>query len=132
MRPLRWIGSLFGGLWRFSRSGWKGGDLGLRIGSGSAALYTFLFVILFLIGLVLVLLGFDLGDVDRWLDSQGSGIEAVASIAFRAVCLGILLLCLFMIGSAIFARKSPDRPGLGCAFVALIVGYFAWFGVVGD
>lgn len=132
MGPLRWIGRVFSSLWSFSRSGWMGDDLGLRFGSGSAALYTFLFVILFLIGLALVLLGFDLGDVDRWLDSQGNWLDAVGSLAFRGVCLGILLLCLFMIGSAIFARRSPDRPGFGCAFLALIVGYFAWFGVIGD
>ena len=132
MNPLRWIGGLLAGLWRFSRGGWMGGDLGLRYGSGSAALYTFLFLILFLIGLVLVLLGFDLGDVDRWLEANGGWIEAIASLAFRAVCLGVLLLCLFMIGSAVFARKSPDRPGFGCAFLALVVGYFAWFGLIGE
>jgi hypothetical protein len=132
MRPLRWIGDLLAYLWRFARGGWLGGDLGLRIGSGSAALYTFLVLVLFLVGLVLVLLGFDLGDVDRWLDSQGSWVEAVADLLFRAVCAGIVLICLFMIGSAVFARRNPDRPGLGCAFLALVVGYFAWFGMVGN
>ena len=109
-----------------------GADLGLRYGSGSAALYTFLFLILFLVGLVLVLLGFDLGDVDRWLDANGGWIEAIADFLFRAVCAGIILLCLFMIGWAIFDRRNPERPGLGCAFLALIVAYFAWFGVIGD
>ena len=109
-----------------------GGDLGLRFGSGSAALYTFPFLIFFLIGLALILLGFDLRDVDRWLEGQSGWIEAIADFLFRAVCTGIFLLCLFMIGGAIFDRRNPDRPGLGCAFLALIVGYFAWFGVVGD
>ena len=131
MNPFRWIGGLIAGLWRLARSGWAGGDLGLRYGSGSAALYTFLFLVFFLIGLVLVLLGFDLGDVDRWLEANGGWIEAIADLAFRAVCLGVLLLCLFMIGSAILARKSPDRPGFGCALLALVVGYFAWFGLIG-
>ena len=132
MGPLRWIGGLIAGLWRLSRSGWMGGDLGLRFGSGSAALYTFLFLILFLVGLVLVLLGFSLGDVDLWLDSQSGWIEAVASFLFRAVCAGILLLCLFMIGWAIFGRRNPEKPGIGCAIVAVLVAYFAWFGVIGD
>ena len=132
MGPLRWLGRFISGLWGFSRSGWMGGDLGLRFGSGAAALYTFLFLILFLIGLVLVLLGFDLGDVDRWLEANGGWIEAVGDLLFRAVCAVILLLCLFMIGSAIFARRSPDKPGFGCAILALIVAYFAWFGVIGD
>ena len=132
MKPFHWLGGLFGGLWRFSRGGWMGDDLGLRYGSGSAALYTFLVILLFLVGLVFVLLGFDLGDVDRWLEANGGWIEAIADLLFRAVCAVILLVCLFMIGGAVFARKSPERPGFGCAFLALIVGYFAWFGVIGD
>ena len=132
MRVFRGIGRFISGLWAFSRSGWMGSDLGLRFGSGAAALYTFLFLLLFLIGLALVLLGFDLGDVDRWLDAQSGWIDAIASLMFRAVCAGILLLCLFMIGSATFGRRNPGRPGLGCAFLALIVGYFAWFGIFPD
>ena len=105
-----------------------GADLDLRFGSGGAALYTFLF----LIGLALVLLGFDLGDVDRWLDAQGRWIEAVANLLFRAVSAGFTLLCRFMIGWAIFGRRNPEKPGLGCAFFALIGAYFAWFWVIGD
>ena len=131
MGPLRWIGGLIAGLWRFSRSGWMGGDLGLRYGSGSAALYTFLFLILFLVGLGLVLLGFDLGDVDRWIDAQGGWLDAVGSFLFRVACGLLLLLCAFMVWGAIFDRKNPEKPGYGCAFLALITGYFAWFGVVG-
>ena len=132
MGVFRWIGRFFAGLWSFSRSGWMGADLGLRFGSGGAALYTFLFVILFLVGLGLVLLGFSFGDVDNWLEAQGNWIEAVASLLFRAVCAGFMLLCLFMIGWAIFGRRNPEKPGLGCAFFALIGAYFAWFGIIGD
>jgi hypothetical protein len=36
-----------------------------------------------------------------------------------------------MIGGAIFDRKNPERPGFGCAALAVIVAYFAWFGVTG-
>ena len=132
MGPLRWIGGLIAGLWRFSSGGWMGGDLGLRFGSGAAVLYTFLFLFFFLVAVILVLLGFNLGDVDLWLESQSGWIEAVGSLLFRAVSGLILLICLFMIGSAIVARRSPDRPGWGCAILAIIVAYFAWFGVVGD
>ena len=131
MGPLRWIGGLIAGLWRFSRSGWMGGDLGLRFGSGSAALYTLLFLILFLVGLGLVLLGFDLNQVDRWIDAQGGWLDAVGSFLFRVACALVLLVCLFAIGGALFDRKNPERPGLGCAFLALITGYFAWFGIIG-
>ena len=132
MGVLSWIGGLIAGLWRFSRRSWIDTGMGLRPGSGASALVLFLFLIFFLIGLVLVLLGFDLGDVDRWLDSHGSWIEAIADLLFRAVCAVIVLACLFLIGGAIFDRRNKDRPGLGCAFLALIVAYFAWFGVVGD
>ena len=109
-----------------------GGDLGLRFGSGAAALYTFLFLVFFLIGVVLVLLGFNLGNIDLWLEAHGGWIAAIGSLLFRAVCALVLLLCLFMIGGALFDRRNPERPGLGCAILALVVGYFAWFGVIGD
>ena len=106
--------------------------MGLRPRSGSSALVLFLFLIFFLIGLVLVVLGFDLADVDRWLESNGGWIEAIAEFLFRAVCALIVLICLLTIGGAIFDRRNPERPGFGCAFLALIVAYFAWFGVIGD
>jgi hypothetical protein len=44
----------------------------------------------------------------------------------------VILLCLVMIGGAIFDRGNPERPGLGCALLAVVVAYFAWFGMVGD
>lgn len=128
--PFRWIAWLVGALWRFSRRSWIDTGIGLRPRSAASALYLFLFLIFFLIGAVLMLLGFDLGDVDRWLDAQAGWLDWVFSWLFRIVCGLVILLCAFMVYSAIFDRKNPEKPGIGCAFVALIVAYFAWFGMV--
>jgi hypothetical protein len=132
MAPFRWIAWLIGALWRFSRRSWIDTGMGLRPRSGSSALVLFLFLIFFLIGLVLVLLGFDLGAVDALIDAQAGRIDSVASFLFRALCGLIILLCLFTIGSAILDRSNPERPGVGCALAAVVVAYFAWFGVTGD
>ena len=132
MAPFRWIAWLIGALWRFSRRSWIDTGTGLAPRSGASALYLFLFLIFFLIGLVLMLLGIGLGDVDIWLEAQAGWLDAVGSFAFRAISGLVILLCLFMIGSAIFARNDPERPGIGCALLAIVVAYFAWFGMTGD
>jgi hypothetical protein len=132
MAPFRWIAGLIGALWRFSRRSWIDTDVGLRPRSPASALVLFLFLIFFLIGLVLVLLGISLGDVDAWLEAHAGPIDSAASFLFRVVCGLVILLCLFMIGSAIFERDNPERPGVGCALVAVVVAYFAWFGLTGD
>ena len=132
MAPFRWIAWLTGALWRFSQRSWIDTGIGLRPRSRASALVLFLFLVTFPIGLVLVLLGFSLGDVDLWLEAQAGWLDAVGSFLFRAACGLVLLLCLFMIASAIFERKNPERPGIGCALTAIVVAYFAWFGVTGD
>ena len=48
-----------------------------------------------------------------------------SSFLFRAVCGLVMLLCLFVIGSALFDRGNPERPGFGCALLAVVVTYFA-------
>jgi hypothetical protein len=132
MRPLTWIPRLVGALWRFSRRSWIDTGIGLRPRSGASALYLFLFLIFFLVGLTLVLLGFNLGDVDRWIDAQGGWLDAVGSFLFRAACAVTMLICAVTLWSAAFDRGNKERPGIGCAIAAILVAYFAWFGVVGD
>jgi len=132
MAPFRWIAGLTGALWRFSSRSWIDTGLGLRPRSGASALVLFLFLVFFLAGLVLILLGFNLGSVDALIDAHAGRIDAVAGWLFRAVCGLVILLCLFTIGAAIFDRRSPGRPGIGCALAAILVAYFAWFGVIGD
>jgi hypothetical protein len=131
MAPFRWIASLVGALWRFSRRAWIDVGMGLRPRSGSSALVLFLFLVFFLIGLVLMLLGFSLGDLDRWLEAQSGPIDAVASFLFRALCGFVLLLCLLAFAFALLDRDNPERPGCGCLLAAAAVGYFAWFGMTG-
>lgn len=133
MRLLSWLPRLIAFLWRFSRRSWIDVGMDLRPRSGSSALVLFLFLVFFLIGLVLVLLGFSLGDVDNWLDANSGRIDALASLLFRILCGIAILLCGLTIYSALFDRKNPERVGgIGCAIVAAIVAYFAWFGMVYD
>jgi len=108
----------------------------LRPFRGAAALYLFLFLVFFVIGAVVLLLGYGLGDADRWFDRQAGWIEIVATLAFRGVCALALLLCVGTIGVGIVGRLAPPRegedgpPGWGAMFAALVVGYFAWFGII--
>lgn len=89
--------------------------------------------ILFLVGVILSLLGavfgFTLDDVDRWLEGHSSWIAAAGDILFRIACGIVLLICVLGVASPFLDRKDPDRPGLGCVFLALLVGYFAWTGM---
>ena len=41
----------------------------------------------------------------------------------------MLLICVLGVLSPIIDRKNPERPGFGCVFMALLVGYFAWVGM---
>jgi hypothetical protein len=109
----------------------------LRPFRGAAAVYLFLFLVFALIGAIVLLLGYGLGDADRWIDSQAGWIEIVASLLFRGVCALAVLLCVGTIGFGIIRRLAPrpeaeERPpGWGAMIAALVVGYFAWFGVIG-
>jgi hypothetical protein len=133
VRPLSWIPRLIAFLWSFSRRSWIDVGMGLRPRSGSSALVLFLFLIFFLIGLVLTLLGVDLGDVDNWIYLQSGWIDDVASFLFRILCGLVMLICGLAIYSSLFDRKNPERVGgIGCAILAAIIAYFAWFGVIGD
>jgi hypothetical protein len=130
MRPLTWIPRLIAFLWGFYRRAWVDVGMGLRPRSGASALVLFLVLIFFLIGLVLMLLGIDLGAADRWLDAQGGWLDSAGILLFRAISGLILLVCAVAVLGALFDRKNPKRPGIGCVIAALAVGYFAWFGLV--
>lgn len=104
--------------------------------------------ILFLTGVVLSLLGwlfgFSLDDVDAWLADHSSWLTAVADILFRLGCFFALVICAVVVVGAIVGLVRPAErrdlvrppagteaekpPGIGCALVALIVGYFAFVG----
>jgi hypothetical protein len=132
MRPLTWIPRLIAFLWGFSRRSWVDVGMGLRPRSGASALVLFLFLIFALIGLVLILLGFDLGKADRWIDAQGGWLDAAGTFLFRIACGIVLLVCALMAFGFFFNRGNPERPGFGCLLAALVIGYFAWFGFTGN
>lgn len=111
--------------------GWIGGLWRTLLRFGAAAPWLFLGFLFFVIGLVLVLLGFELGDVDRWIEARGGLFDAIGAVLFRAASGLVMLICLAAIGGAIFDRGNPERPGPGCALLALAVAYFAWFGLTG-
>jgi hypothetical protein len=126
MRVFRAIGRVIAWLWAFSRRSWIDTGIGLRPRSGASALVLFLFLILFPIGLVLVLLGFDFGDVDAWLERQSGWLDAVGTLLFRGIAGFTLLMCVLLVVSAVVDRKSPDRIHLGCLPGIAILAYFAW------
>jgi hypothetical protein len=97
----------------------------------AGGLFLLIGLFFFLVGGALVLLGFDLGAVDAWLERHGGRFDAAGGLIFQALCGLVLLLCLFAIGGALLDRRNPERPGWGCALLAALVGYFAWFGMIG-
>ena len=132
MRLLRFFPWLIGALWRFSRRSWIDVGMGLRPRSGSSALVLFPFLVFFLVGLVLLSLGFSIGDLDRWIDANAGSLDAVATLLFRGLCGLVLLGCAGTIAGVLLGRNRSDRLGWGYAVGALVVGYFAWFGMIGD
>lgn len=131
---MRWIAGLIGGLWSVSRRSWV--DLGgrLRPGSPAAGLYLFLVLIFFLTGLALVLLGFDLDAVDRWLDAHADWFDLIGTLIFKALLAVILFFCAVIIGAGTYERVMPGKGerdfGWGLMIGALVVGYFVWIGLV--
>ena len=136
---MRWIGGFLGALWRFSRRSWVTVHEDLRPRSPASGLYLFLFLLLFIVGLVLVLLGVDLASLDRWLDSHGGLFDAVGSRLFNVFCGAILAVCAIIVGAGLWQRfvaptrevEEADRFGFGAMIGAALVGYFAWFGMIG-
>ncbi|MGN6818918.1 MAG: hypothetical protein ACTHJR_09615 [Sphingomonas sp.] len=153
---MRFVARFFGFLWRVSRGGALGGDVGLRIGSGAAALYTFLWLVFLVVAIVLVVLGFDLEAVDRWLGAHTNWFELIGDILWRAFCGLIVLLsglAIYTLGQEMIdpkaaeddeeeggatrrhkagVEKVPKRKIVSRSFgilAFLAVGYLAWVGM---
>ena len=101
---------------------------GLRPRSGASALFLFLFLLFFLIGLILVLLGFDLNRVDLWLEARGGWFSAIGDLLFRLVSAAVLLVCLILLGAALY-ELTRGKVRIGLMLASLLIGYFAWIGV---
>ena len=128
MRPLRAIGRCIAFLWDTSRRSWISVHEGLRPRSGASALFLFLFLLFFLIGLILVLLGFDLNRVDLWLEARGGWFSAIGDLLFRLVSAAVLLVCLILLGAALY-ELTRGKVRIGLMLASLLISYFAWIGV---
>ena len=117
MGERRPIASFFAGVWRLVQF---------------AGCYGTVFGFFFVLGLILVLLGYDLDKVDVWLDKHSDWFEFVGSILFRIACGIVFLMAMAVILSTPFNRDDPDRPGCGCIFMSIFVAFFAWYGIWGD
>ncbi len=113
---------------------------------GAAWLYVVLFLFFFAVGAVALLFGFELGDVDNWLDANGGWIGAIGTILFRLFCGFVLLMSAAIVAVCVLegignlrrrwagAKRASGEGesgclGLGCGgLFAALVGYFAWFG----
>lgn len=93
------------------------------MGSPLAGGLLFLCLVFGVVGVVLVLLGFDLDQVDRWLDAQVNWMDLVGQLAFRALLGFILLLCIACVIAFFFDHKDT-KPGWGFLIGALVVGWF--------
>ena len=122
------MGRFLAWLWDLARF-FPSGGRGIRFGSGSSVLLTFLFFVFFLIGLVLVLLGFDLSEVEAWLDRHADLFDLIGTILFKGLLLGILAICLLIATSPITDRSNKDRPGGCMILIAIAIGYVCVVGV---
>lgn len=96
------------------------------------ALVAIFFVAGFVLTMVGLVFGFDLGDVDRWLEARGGWLGALGDLLFRAVCGLVFLFCVAIVGTVFYAwRSEPEnRLGMGCGVLAAaLIGYFAWIGM---
>lgn len=152
---MRWIGRFIASLWHLSRRSWVDVGMGLRPGSRASALVLFLFLIFLIIGGLLMLLGFDLADVDRWIDAQTGWLDLVGTLLFNALLAVILLVCALMVlvglAQGLIGLVAPEtrerrrpRPdgdadiaeddgNIGCLAtgIAAVVGWFAYAGLFG-
>ncbi|QZH74689.1 MAG: hypothetical protein JY451_13655 [Erythrobacter sp.] len=133
---MRWIGNFIAGLWRYSRVSWVSVSDELRPRSGASALYLFFFLIFAVVAVILLLLGVDLDDASNWIDAQGGWLDAVGTALFQLLCGVIVFVCAVLFGGGAWHLFSPpasksDRIGWGTMIGAALVGYFAWFGLVG-
>jgi hypothetical protein len=90
----------------------------------------FLTMVFAIIGVILVALGFDLNEVDLWLDAQGGWLDFVGSVLFRGFVWAVFLFCVFCSGLMIyvFVAEPESRKSLGSlALGFLIPVLIAWF-----
>ena len=96
--------------------------------------YAYFVSFLFLVVLVLVLPGFDLEDVNRWLGRQSGWLNAVGTIIFDIVIFLIGLLAALCAASLFFPKSWGPKAGPGGAIFAAFLAYWMfkvlWLGGV--
>ncbi|MES2711317.1 MAG: hypothetical protein V4653_07020 [Pseudomonadota bacterium] len=146
---LRGIGRMIVFTWQVCRASWVDVGQGLRPNSLASAAYLFLCAILFAIGLALVLLGFNLADVDRWIYSHTGWWELIGNIIMKMFWGALLLGCLTIAGMGFYdrfyslyrwirpetravadARPKPEEVGWGLIVTCIVVSYFAVIGLI--
>ena len=145
------IGRFFGFLWTLARMFPAAGLPGIRFGSGGSVFYSFLVFFFIVVAVVLVLLGFDLEQVDAWLDRNADTFDLIGTIIWKIMLAGIMALCALVVVAPFIDGKSKDddvpqhstanrrREGeaqtqswfsIGCAtLVALAIGYVCYVGI---
>lgn len=119
----KFVGDFLARLWRFSDF-WRVSPIGqARIGSPLAGGLLFLVLVFFFIGLALTVLGwvfgFDLNDVDGWIDGQTPWMEVVGAFLIQKVLMGfVLLMC---IGVAIALVMDAEERALRNLFRTVLV-----------
>jgi len=123
------IGRFVAGLWR-SAMFWRVSPLeGVRTGSSLAGCLMFLFLIFCVIGALLMMLGFDLAEIDLWLDAQGGWMDFAGRILFRGLVWLVFLfcvLCLAVFVYALFANRESLGNPLGALGLFLFIAFIAW------
>ena len=132
---MSWLTAPFRALWWIAQRFQLRLHPAFRPGTNAAAVMMFIFLLFFVIGVMLVLLGFDLEQVDQWIDRQESWLDALATILFRGFCLMVVLIGGWTVVGGLMQRTpllpNEDKIGWGQMAFALFISYFAWFGVTG-
>lgn len=124
------IGAFIGQLWRTAQF-WRISPVeGVRTGSNLAGCLMFLVMLFTIVAVILVTLGFDLADVDRWIDTQAGWLDFVGSVLFRGLVWLVFLFCVLACAVMIWALFA-DRESLGSLWGAffgfLVLALIAWF-----
>ena len=122
------IGRFFSWLWSLARL-FPTAIPGVRFGGGASVLLTFLFLVFFIAGLMLVGFGFDLDEVDVWLDRHADLFGLIGTILFKGLLLGVLAICLLVVSSPVIDRSNKDRPGGCMILIAIAIGYLCIVGI---
>jgi hypothetical protein len=138
---MRWLLRPFAFLWELARASRSQISPDLRAGSGASAITIFFFLVFFVVGAILMVLGVDLDDADRWIDAQTGWLDWIGSRLFNLLGFVILLLSVVVFGGGLWQRlfggdapqsgEEDGRLGLGCILFAPVAGWFGWVMMTG-